>query len=538
MLKRIVILLVVIALFTRVHSQIVMQPITSSVYEFLDEMAQMKYVEINSSIKPYSRRFIAEKLTEIEQYQKELNKRQRKELDFYFRDFNKELKAKGDFEKRKDVLFYKDSLFTLTVNPILGAEYGTNSAGNYLHRWNGGEFYGYVGDHLGFSGSLRDNGISEILTAPQYLTYDQGGNFKINQGQKGARSDYSEAYGSIYYSTKWMRLGVAKNNFTLGDNYHGANIRSNKAPSVGYIDFNLSPVKWFELNYTHSWLVSELLDSNRMFLYNNQKREIFVNKNRAANMFTFKPLKNLHVSVGNSIVYADDGVKPFYLIPFMFYKSVDHTYNSAGSNALGQNSQMFLNISSRQIKYVHLYTSLFIDEISIGNIFDSENSSNILSAKIGFKVDNFPIKNIYFLAEYTRTNPWTYRHQIETTTYASNDYSLGHYLGENAQEIYLEGGLRLIRGLKASLSYTLAEKGSEHNYELIRGNANVKGLPFLETVVWKNQTIEAALRYEIINDGYIFARIRLSDIDGDVNYTPTIFRGTQTTISGGINFGF
>jgi hypothetical protein len=66
----------------------------------------------------------------------------------------------------------------------------------------------------------------------------------------------------------------------------------------------------------------------------------------------------------------------------------------------------------------------------------------------------------------------------------------------------------------------------------------VWGLSFLETVVWKNQTIEGAVRYEIINDGFLFARVRLSDITGDVNYTPTIYRGTQTTISGGINFGF
>ncbi len=538
MLKRIIVLLALITLVLPIYSQIVMQPITSSVYEFLDEMAQMKYIEINSSVKPYSRIFIAKKLVEIEKHAEELNKRQKKELDFYFKDFNKELKAKGDFEKRKDMFFYKDSLFTLTVNPILGLEYGTNSAGNYLHRWNGGEFYGYVGKHLGFSGSLRDNGISEILTAPEYLTYDQGGNFKINQGQTAARSDYSETYGAIYYSTDWMRLGFAKNNFTWGDNYHGANIRSNKAPSVGYIDFNLAPVKWFELNYTHSWLVSEIIDSNRIYLYNNEEREVFVNKNRAANLFTFKPLKNLHVSIGNSIIYADDGVKPFYLIPFMFYKSVDHTYNSAGSNALGQNSQMFLNISSRQIKHFHLYTSLFIDEISLGNMFDSENSSNILSVKAGFKLNNFPIRNTYFVAEYTRTNPWTYRHQIKSTTYESNDYNLGHYLGENAQEIYLEGGVRIFRGLKTSLSYTLAEKGSEHNYELIQGNGNVRGLSFLETVVWKNQTIEGAVKYEIINDGYLFARVRVSDIIGDDKYTPTIFRGTQTTISGGINFGF
>ncbi|MBI2280370.1 MAG: hypothetical protein HYU68_06735 [Bacteroidetes bacterium] len=519
-------------------SQVILQPNTSSVYEFLDEMAQMKYIELNSAVKPYSRMFIAQKLQEIEEHQASLNKRQQKELAFYFQDFNKEFKPKGDFKKRKDLFFYKDSLFTFTVNPILGFEYATNKTGQYSHYWNGGEFYGSVGTHFGFYASLRDNGVSNILSAENHITTLQGANYKLNQGQTGGRSDYSEMLGGIYYSWKWGRLGIVKDNYTWGDNYHGANIRSNKAPSVGYIDFKINPVKWLELNYTHSWLVSDILDSSRIFIVNQQKREIYINKNIAANLVTFKPLKNLHVSIGNSIVYADDGVKPFYFIPIMFYKSVDHTYNSAGSNSLGQNTQMFMNISSRQIKHVHLYAAIYVDEISIGKVMDKDNSSNIFSTKFGFKINNFPIQNTYLIAEYTRTNPWTYRHQIESTTYASNSYTLGHYLGENADEMYVEGGFRILRGLKASLSYTLARKGPEHVYEIVNGNANVKGLPFMEKVVWKNQTIEGALRYEIINDGCIFAKVTLSNISGNDYYTPEFYRGNQTTISGGINFGF
>ena len=410
--------------------------------------------------------------------------------------------------------------------------------GSYSHRWNGGEFYGYIGKHFGFSASLRDNGISDIVTAPNHITTAQGGNFKINQGQTGGRSDYSEMIGAIHYSWKWGRLGIAKDNYTWGDNYHGANIHSNKAPSVGYIDFNIKPVKWFELNYTHSWLVSEIVDSSRSFFLNGNQRQIFTNKNLAANLFTFKPFKNLHVSLGNSIIYADDGIKPEYLVPIFFYKSVDHTNNGAGSNALGQNAQMFMNISSRQIKHLHLYVSMFVDEISIGKVLDKKNSSNIFSTKLGLKLNNFPVNNTYFIAEYTRTNPWVYRHQIASTTYASNNYNIGHYLGENADEIYLEGGLRIFRGLKASLSYTQAKKAPEHVYALVLGNANIKGLPFMKTTAWKSQSINASLHYEIINDGYIFVNLKMSEITGDDNFTPEIFRGNQTTISGGVNFGF
>jgi len=534
-IKKIGILIFCFACFFSLKSQVVLQPITSSVYEFLDEMAQLKTIELNSAVKPYTRIFIAQKLQEIEKHQADLNKRQQKELAFYFQDFNKELKAKGDFKKRKDLFFYKDSLFTITVNPILGYTYATNNNGNHSHRWNGGEFYGYIGKHFAFMASLRDNGVSNIINFPQYLNLEQGANIKFNQGVTGKRSDYSEMKGAVYYSWKWGRLGFVKNDFTWGDNYHGANILSGKAPSFGYIDFNIKPTKWFELNYTHSWLVSEVLDSARTYLINNQERKIFINKNLAANLFTIKPFKNFFVSLGNSIVYSDNNIKPYYLIPFMFYKSVDHTYNGAGSNDLGQNAQMFMNISSRQIKYTHFYFSMFVDELSIGKIFDA---ANIFSTKIGAKINNFPIKNTYFIAEFTRTNPWVYRHEIASTTFASNNYNLGHYLGENAQEIYLEAGLKLFRGLKASLSYTKALKGPEHIYQVINGNANIKGLPFLQYVDWQNQSITGLIRYEIINDAFIFAQITMSDIKGNTTYTPDFYLGNQTTIFGGLNFGF
>lgn len=538
MRKKISFFIVCFCCFLSVKSQVVLQPITSSVYDFLDEMAQMKYIELNSAVKPYTRMFIAHKLQKIKTNSEKLNKRQQKELAFYFQDFNKELKSKDSFKKRKDVFFYKDSLFTLTVNPILGYTYATNKNGNHYHRWNGGEFYGYIGKHFGFMASLRDNGVSNIINSSNFLTLDQGANIKFNQGVTGKRSDYSEMKGAIYYSWKWGRLGFVKNDFTWGDNYHGANILSAKPPSFGYIDFKIQPVKWLTLNYTHSWLISEVLDSSRTYLINNQARKIFMNKNLAANLITVKPYKNLFISLGNSIVYSDNNIKPYYLIPFMFYKSVDHTYNGAGSNDLGQNAQMFMNISSRQIKYTHLYFAMFVDEISIGKVFDAAKSSNIFSTKIGVKVSNFPIKNTYFIAEFTRNNPWVYRHQIASTTFESNNYNLGNYLGENAQEIYLAAGLKIIRGLKASISYTKAIKGPEHVYQVIRGNANIKGLPFMQYIDWQNQSITGLVRYEIINDGFIFFQVTMSDIKGNTTYTPDFYLGKQTTISGGINFGF
>ena len=111
MFKKSIFLLIILFFSTFVQAQIILQPTTSSVYEFLDEMAQMKNIELNSAVKPYSRMFIAKKLQEIEVNEEALNKRQKKELAFYFQDFNKELKNKGDFKKAERCFFLQRQSF-------------------------------------------------------------------------------------------------------------------------------------------------------------------------------------------------------------------------------------------------------------------------------------------------------------------------------------------------------------------------------------------------------------------------------------------
>ena len=74
------------------HGQTVYyHPSNADVYEFLDELATEKIIDLNSVIKPYSRKLIAEKLHEADSGRLRLTVRQQKELKFYLKDFNKEL---------------------------------------------------------------------------------------------------------------------------------------------------------------------------------------------------------------------------------------------------------------------------------------------------------------------------------------------------------------------------------------------------------------------------------------------------------------
>lgn len=549
MKKKNLFLFLILFAFQESYPQEVFQNISNSnIYEFIDELANDNIISVNSVIKPYSRCFIADKLKEVSKKKVQLNKWQQEELTYYLLDYGKELpgfettdfigknlisKNKTSLKKRIDLFYYKDSLFTLTVNPILGISYFSNENGTNYHRWNGAEAIATIGKHWGFYTSLRDNYESELLNKREYLTQQTGGSIKPDSKGGG---DYEEVKGGITYSWNWGSLGIVKDNITWGNNYHGANIISDRAPSFPFIKFHANPVKWFDFNYIHGWLVSGVVDSLRTYNYANGNRIIYHQKYLAANMFTFTPFKRLNISIGNSVVYSDIGLQPGFLIPVMFFKAVDHSQNGM-NNYAGQNAQMFFDISSRQINHVHLYTSVFCDEIDIGNMWDKGNQSNFISVKAGIAISDLYLKNITVITEYTRTNPIVYKHFIPSTTFESNQYTLGNYLKDNADEWFIAIRYKPISRLRIELSYLQARKGPDYPYTGI-GHSGL-GLPFMSEVIWSEKNISFNARYEVFNDIFVFAGYSNSFFKDDLKaYTPEYIRGNTNTLNFGMNWGF
>ena len=488
-----------------------------ALYDFIDELANQNLIAINSAIKPYSRRQIALWLNEAKENTL-LTVRQKKEIIFYLKEFNREINPNDRKGKRFDLIYYSDSLFRITANVIAGIQARKYDDLVY-HRWNGGEVYGAIGKNISFYGSLRDNYENKQMSSKQAITQQRGAVYKGYY----KKSDYSEARGGITYSWKWGLAGLYKDHVVWGNNYHGANILSGNQPSTTFIKLNAKPTRWLEYNYIHSWLVSEVVDSTRSYGSGYEgRREVYVDKYLAAAIFTITPMKNLNLSIGNAIIYADTKFNPSYLIPFLFYKSVDHTYNGSYNN-IGHNSQMFFDISSRQIKNLHLYTSVFIDEIYIGQMFNQEKQSNFLSYKIGARLSNL-LPNSSFTAEYTHNNPLVYTHIYPSTTFTSNGYGMGHYLRDNAEELYLAIRYKPLRGLDLQLSYTNARKGEEYQQVIdsedfsAHPEINLEeprwGLPFIKETLWQKRAVKLAIRYQIINDLFIFAQAEHQDISG------------------------
>jgi len=517
----------IIVLNTNLFSQEVPQPVDNKgIYDFLDELANIHIIGINSAIKPYSRLFISQRLKEAEEKEDQLNPRQQKELDFYLMDFGKELNAGKEWNRRKDLFYYKDSLFSLTINPILGGEIFLNSSGKATYLRNGAEARGYI-QKWGFYASLRDNHEKPLLGLPQYLTQ------RVNGHIKGT-NDWSEMRGGVTYSWNWGNAGLVKDNLQWGNNYNGANIFGGNNPSFVQLRLHISPVKWFDFNYFHGWLNSMVVDSSNSYWvtnsYGTNYREVYHKKFIAGNMFTFTPFKDLNVSAGNSIVYSDENANPAYLIPLFFYKSVDHSLTSGIDN---MNSQMFFDISSRQIKNLHLYATMFIDELSVSR-FTKKDEWNFFSYKAGFRLTDLPVSNLSFTTEFTYTYPLAFQHYVPTLTFQNAGYNLGHYLKDNAQEWYIAFDYHPVRTLDINLYFLDAIRGPDYT-EL---GVNRVGNPPLASVKWHNTAYGLKASYQIINDLYTWFSFSSGYIRGDTRWSPEYFYGRKNTVNMGVSLGF
>ncbi len=462
-------------------AQTVYEPIShDDIYKFLDRMAQKGIIVFNDNIRPVSRKYIAEKLEELEAYSaqhradSELDNLEKEELDFYLKDYgfelaNDSLYAKS-YTKVKQILFgndqsgrwrmfsYSNDLLKINASPVLGIEIGKNDGVKQTHIWNGISLYGYLTDKIGFSFYFRDNDESGN-------NIDRTKSFSPETGVVVAKASsnsiqYSEVHANISTDWSWGEFTIGKDFLNWGYGESGLLVLSDKAPSFPFIRLDLHPTNWLSFNYIHAWLNSDVIDSSASYSTHlaGQQRDIFRNKYLASHTLTLTPVRGLDISIGESIVYSDK-LEISYLIPIMFFRLADH-YLSNGSNDAGSNSQFFLGVSSRnQLKNTHLYASWFVDEFTLSGAFDPQKQRNQFGFTLGGSVTDLPIDNLTTTIEYTKIYPFVYTHYIPTQTYESSSYLMGHWIGNNADLIYGSLNYRFIRGLQATLWAEHIRKG-------------------------------------------------------------------------------
>lgn len=582
-------------------------PLTQvKLYDFLDELLTDGVVVHQTAVRPYTRTQVAKMLTEAQAADTLLNVRQKKDLAFYLNEFALERDTMvSNYVQYTDHSTYnlsladpqfsyrsKNSMFKMRLRPILGGNFIMSKKGVIFHRWYGAELQMDIAKHLSIWGSLRDNSWSGDWLSKTYFPTDNDRRLgaRIHYGASQVQpalmpiagvqykeasygGDFSDSKGGISLYAWWGSISLQRENIRWGDAYHASNILSGRAPAAPMISLQLTPCKWFQFDYFHAWLVSNVLDSTYYYLENTTNKGVQVknyrpmNKFMAANMFTFTPIKQLSFSIGNSIIYAEQTIQAAYLIPIAFYKSLDHLLTK-GVYTQNQNSQAFASVSVRPVEHLHVYGSFYLDEFSLKRLKPSNKENNPISYLVGFNWSGWPIKGLSLKGEFVRSYIACYTHSIDALTWQSNSFDMGHYLGDNAQSIYAELAYRPIRGLLVKMSYTHDTKYNSYaylrNYRDANGVIRDGGIsetlaqkPF-DHAIFRNEVVRLDGVYEVHPNMFLSLALEYNHARGYNNiigehiasedvgeaqyyldkYMPLYYQGKNFTVSAAFSFGF
>jgi len=557
-------LLIVIFLPFLGKGQVVYEPVLNNpVYELLDELATLKVITINSVVKPYSRAYIANKLNQALENGQKLNKRQLDEVRFYLKDYSFEsrlnnnlvngyLKVSSDsgavnrnlgigientktqhpatFNLNPISFRLNTDVFKLSISPQLGARYLVNENGNFLEVSGGGEVYGYLTKHIGYYISAKHVHQSEPLVNPVMLTLEEGKSWKYLDDGSVVNTEWR---GGLSVGWRWGNFGIYKDRPIWGNANNGNNIMSGHAPSFPHIQLHLKPAKWIEFYCMTGFLQSNVVDSSRSSFSAGSDEIKYRKKYFSANFFTITPWKGLDVSIGNSIFWSDV-FRVGYLIPFNLYKSVDQMYRStAGYTVYNTNDDghLFVDISSRNLKHLHFYLGLWIDELKMSR-FLKANQHNILSWKIGFVLYDLPLRNMSLTVEYLSNRPATYDEYVPAHVYTTFNYSFGNYLRGDAWEIFVCLNYRPIKSLKIVASYDLAQKGGFDYWK-----DDFVTYPLAKNLTFNQNAIEFRVSYQLNTNLSTSVGYKLNQYSGNAQFIPVIMHGNSNVFSAAICLG-
>lgn len=596
MKRRLLIVLWIFAALCNISAQNIPVPLTyTRLYDYLDELLTDGIVTAQSVIRPYSRLQVATMLQQAQDADSLLSTRQKADLAFYLNEFALERDTMvSNFVQYTDHSTFSlsvadpqfsyrsaNNMFKLRLRPILGANIAMSKKGALLHRWYGAELQLDIAKHLSIWGSLRDNSWSGNWLSKDYFPTDiariHGARIHYGASQQqpalspmtGVQykeanygGDFSDSKGGINLYTWWGSVGLQRENISWGTASHASNILSGRNPAVPMLTLQLTPCRWFQLDYFHAWLVSNVLDSTYYYLENTAGHTQAVknyrpyNKFMAANMLTFMPIKQLSLSVGNSVIYAEQTIQAAYLIPIAFYKSLDHLLTK-GVRTQNQNSQVFASLSVRPVRHLHLYGSFFVDEVKFSRFKPSNPENNPISYLVGFDWSGWPISGLSLKGEFVRSYIACYTHSIDVLTWESNSYNMGHYMGDNAQSIYAELAYRPVRGLLLKCSYTNDIKYNSYAYQRDNISQTIAQKPF-SRAVYRNDEWRLDGIYEPHPNMYMTLSIAYNHARGFDNPTndglaseylgnaqyyldrfcPLYYQGRNLTISAAFSFGF
>lgn len=329
--------------------------------------------------------------------------------------------------------------YWFTVNPVVDLQLGRSTAAGesvntYLNT-RALQIQGGLGTDINFTTTIYE---TQARFAGYYNRYSASiksspsGDPAIVPGIGIAKSFKSDSYdipsaeANISYTpnkTFNLQLGYGRN--FIGDGYRSLITTDGISP---YPYFKINTTFW-KIKYTNTYLF--LKDVRPEVTEDRTYKTKFM----ANHYLSWNASKRLNIGFFESVVWANTNGRGFdasFLNPIIFYRSVEFASSARSGNALlGLTGKYKVN------NQVNLYSQFLLDEFSLGDIKDGDNSwKNKFGYQFGAKYFNaFNIENLLVQAEYNHVRPYVYAHSDPLTNYGHSNQSLGHQWGGNFREV-------------------------------------------------------------------------------------------------------
>ncbi|MEX2189365.1 MAG: capsule assembly Wzi family protein [Bacteroidota bacterium] len=515
-------------------SQSVSLSTTHEVYGFLKRLeARRILTDYKDAYKPLSRMEIVKYLDAIQPKLDLLTNVERDTYEYLRSEFSYEFGAVAGDPEPTELRWH---LISLGLNEgILNADlnfaYQMSRSGseNVRLRSQGARFYGYAFGDVGFAFNFVDHReVGNTIDFSKQNTPDQG----FVQTIRGAEVlEYNTTEAQLSWNIGEFTFALEKMHNVWGYGERGNVILSRKPPSAPQFRMRVPLASWMDFVYVLSDLHSNVIDSSRSYPANSSSminfyRTVYRSKYMAGHGLEITITDGLDFSIGETVIYSDKGIQLMYLLPVMFFKSGEH-YNRDTDNI-----QWFGSLDVNLIRNTNVYLSVLIDEISTNDLLNPGQARNQLGYTAGVHLYDLPLRNTEFILEYSRMNPWVYTHKFPAATFTNNGYTMGHWIGQNADLLFVGLVATPMYDLRVMAHYEHYRKGGLKDvaYQYL-----LPSQPFLYGPLHEERAFGIDARYQFVRDGFVHAQFRSIDRTDEMN--PSLNAKGRVEFEVGVRYG-
>lgn len=511
------------------HSQSVYVPLNHWSYEFLERLETQKVISgVHNGTRPISRKEMARYLVQaIEKVRagEQLNSVQQDQLNFLKLEFYEELKSLIEIDRsaistristykklgiidkmfpdfiyrnNRNFLNWQSAEFSCYLDPLFlrEADFATGDTISGTERVyqnsNGFTFWGNLGTHLGFYFNTRDTKESGTRIYPtQYRITGERLGFVNGYG---THIYHDETISYLMFKLPYFDLQFGKDVNAWGPGYHGNLALSDYATSYDQIKFQ---TRFWRIKFTS---LTGFLRAYPNIFENGRRLE----RSLAAHRLEINLGRAVQLGLYETVIYGGRKLEPAYLNPIMFYRSAEHFLGDRDNVAIGG------DIDLVPIKNWKFYGELFIDDITTTKLGTGYYGNKIGYLTGLYTIDLFGLDNFDLRAEYARVRPYVYSHKYPITSYQHFSTGLGHKIGANSDDLFVEWRYRSSKSLVASFTAEFQRIGHDAdstNYgRKINFDHNLKIPTYLNTLDGRRETIQSysiGLSYELFREVYI-----------------------------------